>query len=315
MTDVSITTVSFRDRDADTAGAARDILARAAEHDGVEAFSEAFVRGLDGDEHTHIAALIDGSLAGLAALAPDGSAELAVDPPRRGAGVGAALAQEVLQRRDDAGLWAHGNLPAAQALGASLDLDVVRELLVMDVAGEKLAAVARGSDELLGEIASWAGGSHIEDISYAEAVGKWGREDVDKQWLAVNNDAFSWHPEQGGWDLNRLKEGMDTDWFDPNGVRLLWDVSGEPALAGFHWTKRHSRTLGEVYVVGLASNYRGTGLGEPLMRAGLEHLVNGGAQRVILYVESDNEPAVKRYVDMGFSVAERHVVYSNQRTL
>nr|VDG64026.1 Mycothiol acetyltransferase [Streptococcus thermophilus] len=314
MTDVSITAVSLRD-DADTAGAARDILARAAEHDGVEAFSEAFVRGLDGDEHTHIAALIDGSPAGLAALSPDGSAELVVDPPRRGAGIGAALAREVLGRREDAGLWAHGNLPPAQALAVSLGLNVVRELLVMDIAGEKLEAIAQGTDELLGESASRVGGSHIEDVSYAEAVERWGREDVDKQWLCVNNDAFSWHPEQGGWDLHRLHEGVDTDWFDPNGVRFLWDVSGEPELAGFHWTKRHSRTLGEVYVVGLASNYRGKGLGEALMRAGLEHLVGGGAERVILYVESDNTPAVKRYEDMGFTVAERHVVYSPQRSL
>ena len=46
------------------------------------------------------------------------------------------------------------------------------------------------------------------------------------------------------------------------------------------------------------------------MRAGLEHLVAGGSRRVILYVEADNVPAVRRYEAMGFEVAERHVVYS-----
>ena len=45
------------------------------------------------------------------------------------------------------------------------------------------------------------------------------------------------------------------------------------------------------------------------MRAGLEHLAAGGSRRVILYVEADNGPAVRRYGELGFTVAERHVVY------
>lgn len=284
----------------DVSTAAPELLARAARADGVEAFSEAFVRGLDGG-HEHFPMPIDAHLAGLAALAPDGSAELVVDPSFRRRGIGAALARKVLDRRPDAGLWAHGNLPAAQALASSLGLTAGRELLVMSVSGDELAAISGAGDY---------GGRNIEDISYSDSVSRWGREFVENAWLEVNNDAFSWHPEQGGWTVERLHEGMDADWFDPDGVRLLWDFSGEPALAGFHWTKRHSATLGEVYVVGLASEYRGAGLGDPLMRAGVTHLTAGGAEKLILYVEADNEPAVRRYEAMGFGVAERHVVYS-----
>ena len=42
---------------------------------------------------------------------------------------------------------------------------------------------------------------------------------------------------------------------------------------------------------------------------GLNHLVAGGSPQVILYVEADNVPAVKRYLQLGFKVDESHVVY------
>ena len=277
---------------------ARDLLRRVAQHDGVEAFSEAFVRGLDGG-HEHFAVREGDALIALAGLAPDGSAEVAVDPAYRRLGHATSLITQLLSRRPDAGVWAHGNLPAAKSLAESLGLKVTRELLVMAVEGEALTAIgAPGSTAQ-----ALTGQEGMRESSYAEAG------DAEKQWLQVNNEAFHWHPEQGGWDIARLHAAMDTEWFDPAGVRFLFD--GE-RLAGFHWTKRHSDSLGEVYVVGIADAYRGRGLGDPLMRAGVEHLVAGGAQKVILYVEADNEPAVKRYKELGFNVAEQHVVYNAQ---
>lgn len=290
--------------------AVRAMLDRAHDADGVEAFSEGFTKELGrASDHIHWALLSDGAPHALAACAPDGSAELVVDPPARRNGHGVTLAEAVLRERPDAGLWAHGNLPAAQALARRLSLEPTRELLVMAVDGEALRAI--GSE---GATAA-ALGDGFTDLSYTDSVERWGREAVERAWLDVNNDAFSWHPEQGGWTMDALYDGMDTPWFDPDGVRLLWaggdgSSSDLPPLAGFHWTKRHSPEVGEVYVVGLSSDFRGQGLGDPLMRAGLEHLVAGGARRVILYVESDNAPAVRRYEDMGFVVAERHVVYS-----
>lgn len=274
----------------------RALLDAAEEADGIAAFSEAFVQGLDDARlrHTHFLAEDNGQVVACAGLAEDGSAELVVHPQRRQEGIGAALAEAVREEDSDAGLWAHGNLPAAEAMAASLGLRVDRELLVMGIDAEEIPA---GGPDLP---------EGFEALNYVEAGKRWGRDVVDKQWLEVNNDAFSWHPEQGGWDPERLRRAMEAEWFDPAGVQLLYHGD---ELAGFHWTKRHPDGTGEVYVVGLASRYRGEGMGGPLMQMGLDHLVQAGSAQVILYVEADNEPAVKRYCQLGFAVRETHVVY------
>ncbi len=103
---------------------------------------------------------------------------------------------------------------------------------------------------------------------------------------------------------------MGEDWFDPAGLLLAEDTATGDLL-GFHWTKRHSAALGEVYVVGVAAAAQGRGLGRALTLAGLHHLAGGGADEVLLYVESDNGPAVAVYSRLGFTHAEvdTHVMY------
>ena len=81
----------------------RPLLAAAAEHDGIAAFSEAFELGLDDARagHTHLTVEDSGgkgAVIACAALAPDGSCELVVDPRRRREGLGTALAEAVLRR-------------------------------------------------------------------------------------------------------------------------------------------------------------------------------------------------------------------------
>lgn len=275
---------------------ARPILDAALAADGVAAFSEDFERGLHDDRlnHSHFTeASEDGTVVALAALAPDGSCEMVVHPKRRRAGYGTRLVEQVRQDNPDAGFWAHGNIPAAQGFARALGMQPVRELLVMKV----------DSAEIDAEVELPEG---YRAVSYADAVEGGEQEVVDKQLLDVNNDAFSWHPEQGGWDLERLRRGMDTDWFDAKGLWLLY--KGDD-LAGFHWTKRHSDGTGEVYVIGLGSAYRGEGMGVPLLLMGLKYLVEAGSPQVILYVEADNEAAVGLYRRLGFKVDERHIVY------
>ena len=85
-------------------------------------------------------------------------------------------------------------------------------------------------------------------------------------WLAINNAAFSWHPEQGGWTRETLEARMAEPWFDLDDFRIA-DLDG--TMAGFCWTKVHPETateprLGEIYVIAVAPARVGTGLGTAL---------------------------------------------------
>lgn len=305
----------------------KELAADAEQADGFAPLSEQFLVGLMDAraEHTHIVAMDNSQPVGAAAI--DGNvAEAFITPSARGLGWGRALLLELQEEIPDVQIWAHGNLPAAQALGANLE--VVRHLIVMEVKGENLDKAAQLVDV------------DYEGLNYTESVERFGRDFVDAAWVEANNEAFDWHPEQGGWDIARLHRGMEAEWFDPADVLFYWDLaagsrqldlgqedggqadgqdgkegSAKPALVGFHWTKWHTESephFGEVYVVGLASDYRGQGLGGPLLSLGLHRQHERGANSVILYVEADNAPAVKAYEKLGFRVIEDHVVYAKK---
>jgi mycothiol synthase len=124
----------------------------------------------------------------------------------------------------------------------------------------------------------------------------------ESAWLEVNNRAFSWHPEQGGWDLETLCNREDQPWFDARGF-LLHERDGK--LAGFCWTKVHSDhqpPLGEIYVVAVDPGFQGLGLGRQLVLAGLDHLAARGLTEAMLYVDADNSWAIRLYEQLGFTL-------------
>lgn len=143
--------------------------------------------------------------------------------------------------------------------------------------------------------------------------------------VEVNNAAFSWHPEQGGWDLERLDEALTQPWVDPSGILVHDpdpDAAGGP-IDGFCWTRVHRagepeadavglEALGEIWVIAAHPSRHGTGLGSGLVLAGLEHLATRGLDSVMLYTEDDNHAAVRMYERLGFAVQRRRGGYLPQ---
>ncbi|WP_047240845.1 mycothiol synthase [Corynebacterium epidermidicanis] len=281
----------------------QQLLADVQQHDGVAAFSEQFIHGLTDTRlaHQHFLAQLDGRIVGVLGLAAD-QAELAVTPAYRRRGVAHRLVAAASYGDGNLSLWAHGNLPPAQGFVSGFSAEKTRELLVM-ATKTRLPAVQPSADYQL--------------LTLAEARNRWGKS-ADQELIRVNNEAFAWHPEQGGWDEERWARAQESSWFNPDDVLLLVRMGAEttPEVMGFHWVKwleaqvTGKAAVGEVYVVGLADRGRRKGLGSALISAGLEVLWNHGAELVELYVEADNKSAISAYEKLGFAVVESHAVYT-----
>ena len=71
-----------------------------------------------------------------------------------------------------------------------------------------------------------------------------------------------------------------------------------------------------MYVVGIDPTAQGIGLGRIVTLAGLDHLRDEGVEDVLLYVESDNAPAIAIYRARSGSptrASDTHVMYRRGR--
>lgn len=281
---------------ADQAAFARDTAAAAQAADGVAPLSEQSLASIDRAEPAVRHAISD---FGYANILPgrDGEPamiEAVVAPQARRRGHGRAVLEAAFDAaRVDGGptprAWAHGDLPGAVALAASLGLSRMRELLQLRrPMNEPLDGVVVDPSLIL---RTYEGPADEPEI------------------LRVNNAAFDWHPEQGGWTAEDIGERVRSDWFDPAGLFLAFDAAHPDRLLGFHWTKMQSAQLGEVYIVGVDPAAQGRGLGRLLTLAGLHHLADRGVAEVELYVEGDNTAALHTYHRLGFTQYAIDVAY------
>lgn len=230
------------------------------------------------------------------ALLTGTSLDLAVAPAARRRGTGTALAAAVAEVAGPRVLaWSHVDHPGAAALARRHDLHSVRELLVMARPASNLPALPERDD--------------VRVRAYDPAS-----PDDAADLLRINAAAFAHHPEQGAMDADDLARRTAQGWFDPAGLLLAVDAASGATL-GFHWTKidpavAEGGTTGEVYVVGVAPEAQGRGLGTLVTLAGLHHLAGRGVDEIELYVEGDNHPARAVYSGLGFEVVATHVQYA-----
>ncbi len=308
-----------------TEAEARDVLrlvGAAAEEDGVGPLSEHVMLHLryGGDPRARDLLLVtDGDLAGYAHLDPTDpvegpSGELVIDPAHRGRGLGLLLTHALVAEAGERPLrlWAHGDRPAAARLAAAAGFQRVRALWQM-----------RRSLQSQLDRPQIPDGITIRTF----VVG----QDED-EWTSLNARAFARHPEQGAWTREDLDMREREPWFDPDGFFL---AERDGKLVGFHWTKIHGsrdaepgghgggadgdggaatrghEPIGEVYVVGVDPNERGSGLGRALTLVGLCYLRAQGLFQVMLYVDESNTPAIRLYESLGFTHWDTDVMFSN----
>lgn len=272
-------------------------------HGGVAHLVARGGRPTDGSGGPGAATLIGYAQLDTASTTPDGRpdpvAELVVHPSHRRRGVGAALLAALEGHPGPLRLWAHGAHPGAAALAARAGLTVERELWRM----------RRSLREPL-----------VDPVLPDGVTLRPLRVGADEpELLRVNNAAFAWHPEQGGWTPDDVAEREAEPWFDPDGVLLAVDVLRPADVLGFHWTKVHPADpasddpRGEVYVLAVDPAARGRRLGPALTLAGLAHLRGRGVDAVQLYVEAGNAAAVRLYRDLGFTRWSADVSYRRRR--
>ncbi|MFD6197505.1 mycothiol synthase [Mycobacteriaceae bacterium NPDC060252] len=273
----------------------RELIVEATRVDGIAPVGEQVLRELRGTGAKHLVAEDGDDVAAyLNLVLPDESAtamaELVVAPAMRRRGIGSEMIRQALGKGGEGTrIWAHGDLPEARALAAKLGLVALRRLHQMRRSLADLPAVSADPSVV---IRHYAGPQDDSDL------------------LRVNNAAFAWHPEQGGWTQDDLSGRFAEPWFEPSGVFLAHDAQ-TGNLLGFHWTKRHldKPGVGEVYVVGVDPAAQGRGLGHLLTLVGLHHLADTGLSTVLLYVESDNGAALRTYERLGFEVSLTDAAY------
>ena len=231
------------------------------------------------------------------------SVEAVVHPNHRSKGLGSLILKEAIKVcGDKTRIWSHGDLPAAQAIAASLNLERLWSNLLMS--------------KTLGE---------IQPVTSKYPIRTFIPDFDNQEFLSLNNKVFANYPDQGGWSEDDLKVRLNESWFDEKGFFVAED-KGE--LIGFCWTKIHGahthshngedddhghEALGEIYVLAVNPDYKGQGVGRDLTITGLNYLKHQGLNNVMLYVGVENKLALGLYESLGFTHHSSDIVYKSTK--
>ncbi len=270
----------------------QQLLNSCAENDGLNPFSEHAILHMQYGHETevqHYTCIEEDQLVGYAHVDLSDpifgpSIEVAVLPEFRRHGVGKKLVEEVVASHESRPirLWAHGLTTGAASLAANCGFKQVRTLWQM-------------RRSLI---------TPIPESNFAEniQVRKFNVATDVEAWINCNQVAFANHPEQGLWTQKNLQQRMSEPWFDANGFKV---AIFEDKIIGYGWTKVDATgvdsKLGEVYVVGVHPDWQKCGLGRALTLDALSFLRSQNLNSALLYVDSENVPAIKLYESIGFS--------------
>jgi len=177
------------------------------------------------------------------------------------------------------------NNRAAQNTLSRLDFSLVRHFLQMRVditelderetsqAALRCRHLQSGEEELLTE---------IQNISFA---GNWG-----------------YHPNTAEETTYRL--GLSQ--CSPHDVVLAND---DTRINGYCWTSLTSESEGQIYMIGVAPDFQGRGMGRKVLLAGLAYLKSKGCTAAKLTVDSQNKAACNLYQSIGFTVRDELLWY------
>ncbi|MGH2470013.1 MAG: GNAT family N-acetyltransferase, partial [Chloroflexota bacterium] len=130
----------------------------------------------------------------------------------------------------------------------------------------------------------------------------------DAAWLALNNLAFAWHPEQGQWDAQDVTLRLREPWFRARDF-LLVTRGGE--MLAFNWLKLDEASAnGEVYVIGVHPSLQGQRVGQILTSLGFQHMRERGMTHSSAYVDATNSAALRMYYRLGFVIHHADVCWA-----
>ncbi|WP_167138416.1 mycothiol synthase [Diaminobutyricimonas sp. TR449] len=288
---------STRDRaDAATDAALRALIDAAVAIDGQPPFNEASLL-----EKTEVVFFErGGTLVGAAMTGAE--VEFVVHPEQRRRGYGDEMLRALLVPGFTA--WAHGDHPGARVLAERHGLERVRTLLQLRVGLDQQPPLVEPVETEPAETSAQGLGKIDQRIR----IDTFRPGHDDEEWVALNARAFASHPEQGRITIESLQPRIAEN----PAEHFLVGRDAQGRMVGYCWLKIDGE-LGEIYVLGVDPDRAGQGIGRVLLKAGLAHLKALGIRESNLYVEADNEAALRLYRGFGYSEYTVDVLYATPR--